>query len=273
MATIDPSIHELLFGPGNSCCGRGPLFRRLWQIGSAALDLLYPPHCISCNAPLPAQIESVLCMECVKDIRWIGADRCKRCGDMVGIGSGAVETCVSCKQVPPRFVEAASCAVRYVSGPARDALLGLKFGRRAFAAKALGRALARRIQQTGLLEAAANPIVVPAPLTPAAMLKRGYNQAGELALWVSNELNLRFEPRILKKIRMTMPQAGLSEKRRRENLVGAFECPRKWARKLAGANVLLIDDVITTGSTISECARTLHEAGIGTVVAASFARG
>lgn len=273
MAGLDPTIETMLFQPDFGGRNRGRAARALLKLGSAALDFLYPPHCVSCGKTLPGRIGSVVCAECAQAVRWIGADRCLRCGDSVGIGRGAVDECVSCREHPPRFVKAVSCSARYEAGPVRDIVLGLKFGGRAFAGKMTGRIMARRILQTGLLDSAAAPLLVPAPLTRRALFHRGYNQAAELARWVGRELNLKIETKLLKKIKSTRPQATLTEKQRRINVQGAFACSERLAKKYRGANVLLIDDVITTGSTISECARVLHDAGLGRIVAASFARG
>ena len=273
MASLDPSIETLLFQPDRRSLGRGPVLRSMLKLGSAAPDFLYPPHCVSCGVALPGRIDSVLCAECVREVRWIGSDRCVRCGDIVGTGSGAVAVCVSCQRFPPRFVKSVCCSARYQAGPLRDTVLGLKFGGRAFACKMIGCLMARRILQTGLLDAAPAPLLVPAPLTRRALFKRGYNQAADLAQWVGRELNLKVETKLLQKIKSTRPQATLSEKQRRINVQGAFACSKRLAKKYCGVNILLIDDVITTGSTISECARVLDNAGMGRIVAASFARG
>ncbi len=273
MAALDPAIATMLFEPGYDCRAISAFARRAWRFADATLDLLYPPHCSSCGAVLPAQINKALCRACTDQIRWMGEDRCVRCGDAVGPGIGAASDCVSCRANPPRFVNAAVCALKYEEGPARDLVLALKFGGKSHLAKTLGRILARRIAHTSLLDASGGAVIVPAPLMRAALFKRGYNQAEELAVAVADELKLKLETRLLKKIRATRPQAMLSEKQRRENLVGAFACDAKRARKYKAATILLIDDVITTGSTISECARTLHGAGAKKIFAASFARG
>jgi len=276
MATLDPLDRAMLFTPEFEWPARGRFRKALRQFGCSVLDLVYPPHCASCGEALQTSIESIVCESCADEVRWIDADRCVRCGDMVGTGSGPVEACVSCQRTPPRFVKACACVLRYEkenAGPARDIVLGLKFGGRGYEAKMMGRLLARRVKQTQLLDGFSHPLVVPAPMTRWTMFRRGYNQAAELAWWVARELKLKQVPELLVKTRSTLPQALLSEKRRRTNLSGAFECPARAARRFKSSDILLIDDVITTGSTISECARTLDAAGMGRIVAASFARG
>lgn len=245
--------------------------RILADCAEAALDLIFPPHCIACGAVLPPATNKALCLACADKIHWIGADRCRRCGDAVGLGSGVVSECPSCRTYPPVFVQAACAVAHYAEGPLRDLILALKFGRKVHVTPVLGELLAARIKATALSEPGL--VVVPAPLTRKASRKRGFNQAEELAQWVGKSLDLALETRLLLKQRATPPQATLTKEKRRVNLKGAFSCQPKIARRYQNARVLLIDDVITTGSTISECARALVQAGIGEVRAAAVARG
>ena len=268
-AKLARDTRELLFDrPAYTGNAPLPMLRRGVD---TVLDLVFPPHCCACGTPLPAVQNKVLCLACATRVRWIGSDRCSRCGDAVGLGSGVVADCPSCRSFPPRFLEAvASCAV-YLEGPVRDVVLALKFGRKIHVAHLLGDILARRLQATELI--APGTIVVPAPLTRKALRDRGFNQAEEIARRVARRLRLRCVPRLLEKIRATPSQASLGREKRRVNLDGAFACHAKLAKRHAAAPILLIDDVITTGSTVSECARTLHAAGVKNIRAASFARG
>jgi ComF family protein len=243
----------------------------LKSCASAALDLLFPPHCASCADPLPGNINKTLCRQCAERITWIGEDRCRRCGDGVGFGSGVVDDCTTCRTHPPAYVQQTCSCTRYSAGPVRDLVLSLKFGGKMHVAKLLGIVLAQRIMATKLN--AGDVVLVPSPLTRSAMRRRLFNQAGEIAHWISKSLGASVEHNMLRKIRSTVPQATLSHEKRRTNLKGAFVCNEKVAARYRGKTVLLIDDVITTGSTISECARMLHEAGITQIRAASFARG
>jgi ComF family protein len=266
---MDSDTQALLFRPPASMAGnwRAPFFRA----ADAALDLIYPPHCCSCSLPLPAFSNKALCEKCAERIRWIGSDCCQRCGDAVGMGLGVVTSCPSCRTFPPRFVEASAAAARYEEGPVRDLVLSVKFGRKVHVAHTIGNILAQRITTRALITP--DTIVVPAPLARGRARERGFNQAEELARRIARRLSLMLETRLLRKIRATPAQATLPKEKRRENLVDAFACNPKVAQRYAGRRVLLIDDVITTGATVSECARTLHAAGLGPVRAAAFARG
>jgi ComF family protein len=259
---------ELFERPALTGCGMLP---RVRSGVDAVLDLIFPPHCCACGAPLPAAQNKALCLACAARVRWVGEDRCSRCGDAVGRGSGVVAECGSCRSYPPRFIEGIASAAVYADGPVRDIVLSLKFGRKIHVAHMMGDLLARRIGFTQLFQP--DTVVVPAPLTRRGLRERGFNQAEELARRVAKRLKLRIETNLLEKVRLTPAQATLGREKRRVNLAGAFACDTRRARRYASSPILLIDDVITTGSTVSECARTLHAAGIGAICAASFARG
>jgi ComF family protein len=158
-----------------------------------------------------------------------------------------------------------------MEGPVRSLVLSLKFSARQHLARPLGEMLAQRIRETQL--APPNTLLVPAPLTRRALRRRGFNQAEEIAGHVARCLGLPLETRLLKKIRHTQPQATLTHEQRRTNLKDAFRCDPRVAARCKGRRVLLIDDVITTTGTASECACTLVSAGIGEVRAAAVARG
>jgi len=264
---MDQTALQVLFPPATE--------RRRWRwvrdCAEAGLDLIFPPHCVSCGLPMGPGVNKALCLPCAEKIHWIGPDRCLRCGDATGDGSGAVSDCSSCRSYPPVFVQSICAVARYAEGPLRDLILGLKFGHKLHLTPVLGELLAARLKATALVEP--GWVVVPAPLTAAAARKRGFNQAEELARRVARRLGLACETRLLLKTRSTPPQATLSREERRVNVKGAFGCLARLLPRYQGARILLIDDVITTGSTVSECARALVQAGIGAVRAASVARG
>lgn len=263
--TLTPEADSVLF--------REPVApSALRRIGRLALNILFPAHCAACHAPVEPPTNTVLCRACAERVKWIGADRCRRCGDRAGAGSGAVSDCPSCRSYPPAYIESACSIGKFEEGPLRDLVLTLKFGRKSHIAKPLGQLIAARIRATNLVEATETLLLVPVPLTKAHLQDSGWNHAEEIANCAAEELKARVEPKLLKKIRSTPPQATLKRMERRKNLKDAFECDPARAKKYSGATIVLIDDVITTGTTISECARTLHAAGFQNIRAASVAR-
>ena len=248
--------------------------RRIQRLAQAGLDLLYPPHCIACPRSLTSGGNGVFCDACATDIQWIGHARCKRCGDRAGEGLGVIAECPSCRNHPPAFVLATSAVAQYEAGPLRQAVLSLKFGHALFVTPILARLLAERIRMTKLWENSPPPVaLIPVPLFKKDRRTRGFNQTEELATLLSQELKIPVENGLLKKIRNTAPQATLERAQRLENLKGVFQADPKRAARYKDKSIILVDDVMTTGATMSECARTLNAAGIGAIYAAVVARG
>jgi ComF family protein len=147
---------------------------------------------------------------------------------------------------------------------ARYLVQNLKFGRRYPAARLLGTLLTEAIiNRTNRPDA-----IIPMPLHPRRYRTRGFNQSLEIAKTVSQQTGLPYDISACRRIRFTPPQASLTAKERRSNLTDAFLCPRKLNYK----SVVILDDVITTGSTVNELSRTLRQAGIDWIEIWSIAR-
>ena len=269
-ATLDAALDRQLFANANAA-SRPAWLKFLRTSGTTTLDFLFPPHCAACEAPLPEMGNKALCRECAIRINWIATDRCARCGAGTGQGSGVVKSCPLCHSIPPAHIKAACALARLYDGPTREMILSLKFGGKLHLAKLYGELLAERVQAAQMFSP--EMIVVPTPITRRTMKTRTYNQSEEIAACLARRLGLKLETRLLKKIRHTLPQAMLeTEEQRRSNLRDAFACDPRRAARHKDACVLLVDDVITTCTTVSECARTLVAAGIGEVRAAAIAR-
>lgn len=115
-------------------------------------------------------------------------------------------------------------------------------------------------------------LVLPVPLHRARLFTRRYNQSAELARLVAAESGLGFAPALLKRVRATRPQVGLSGDARRRNVAGAFAVPARAASRVQGKTIVLVDDVVTTGATIDACARVLTAAGAAELRVLSLAR-
>jgi len=115
-------------------------------------------------------------------------------------------------------------------------------------------------------------LIIPVPLSRRRLLWRKYNQAALLAQKIAKATDKTYAPLLLKRIRHTQPQVGLTQKARRKNIKGAFQVPEKYKTQIAGKNIVLIDDVVTTAETVNECARILKAAGAERVNVLSLAR-
>jgi ComF family protein len=214
-----------------------------------------PPRCTLCGgAGQPPALD--LCAACEADLR--GFDRaCLRCG-APGSAAYADTGCDECRARPPPY---ARCFAACDYAPPVDALVhALKYRGHLAVARVLGTVLARRVAELGLhLDVDA---VLAVPLHPARHAERGFNQSAEIARHVARALSLPLEPRLVMRTGDTRPQVGLPAVERQANVAGAF---RTAAAGIAGRRLVIVDDVVTTGSTVAELARCLYRSGAATV--------
>lgn len=223
---------------GDSCPG---LWRRL-------VDCLLPPRCILCGLPAgPAG----LCPPCHASLPR-NAAACPRCA-LPGVLAGT--QCGPCLVDPPSFQRAVAALV--YEYPVDRLVQSFKFQRQFAAGELLGIELARAAAAT---DDALPDVLVPVPLHFLRRARRGFNQAEALARRVGQALDLPVATSLLRRTRHTAAQSGLPSVERRRNLRGAFAC-----RSAAGLHVALVDDVLTTGTTLNECAGMLCAAGAARV--------
>ena len=229
---------------------------------------LLPSDCRLCQAPLTRISRLPVCDDCLGGIEPIRGRVCAVCGERVFIAYGEA-ICGECRANSPLFVRAA--AYGSYDGGLRELILLLKYGRVRPAAGVLGRMLAEVIQ--GFESDFMSAVVVPVPLHGSKLRQRGFNQAEEIARAALKNLNhggLKLATRVLERRRATESQTGLTDHQRRQNVRGAFAVTSPG--EIADADVLLVDDVFTTGATVSECARVLRRAGADRVFVATVAR-
>jgi ComF family protein len=223
--------------------------------GAALLDLLYPPRCAACGEGLRSSAHGPFCSVCVEAVDPVPAG-CRRCGLP---GPGPV--CGACLAAPPSFE---SCrAGGLFGGPLADAIHALKYRDRPALARPLGAWLAGRVPS--LREVA----IVSVPLGRKRRLSRGYDQAALLARAFGRASGrLPFLPCALVRTRETKPQVGRVRADRLRNVRGAFRA----AEVVSGRDILLVDDVVTTGATADACGEALLQAGARSVHVIALAR-
>jgi competence protein ComFC len=227
------------------------------------LTLLYPPRCLVCKT----LGERGLCTECAGQITPVAAPFCTVCGQTLIADDGG---CADCRRRQPAFVRARSLGA--YDGVLRHAIHQFKYRDRPQLAVPLGHLLAAFARQNApALNGLRFDALLAVPMHPVRQRLRGYNQSVRLAQVVGNELGLPLSTEALVRIRPTRPQVGLSAEARRTNLRGAFAVEQ--AESVAGKTLLLIDDVVTSGSSLYECSVTLKAAGASAVYALTLAAG
>lgn len=224
------------------------------RLGRAALDLVFPPRCVGCGS-----IGAFLCQACIASLPRAEGPRCSRCWRP----GRAADPCLECRAAPPAF-DGLRAAFVY-DGVARELVHALKYRGITALAAPMASLLAEVARRHGL----AAEFVAPVPLSGLRRRTRGYNQAESLAGALGRELRLPVRSRAVRRRRHTPPQARTADaEERRRNVAGAFVSRDAG---IAGRDVLLVDDVTTTGATLAACAVALKEGGAGSVWALAFA--
>lgn len=200
------------------------------------------------------------------DFHAIASPMCPVCGRPFSSGAAEDHLCEDCLRKRP-FYHAAWAPYHY-EGAILKAVHRLKYGCKDFAAKGLGPLLARFA--AARLEDLQGLVVMPVPLHPRRLRERGFNQSLLLARHVSQSLSAELDFLSLRRVRYTQPQARLSKEERGKNVRGAFQL--RHDAVIRGRPILLVDDVVTTGNTINECARILRKGGAQKIYGLSLAR-
>lgn len=237
---------------------RASIIQTSQQILQQALDLLFPPRCAVCQYS-----GAVLCSTCIAAIQPLSPPYCSHCNTPLD-GCGI---CKNCRYAPLRL-----SGLRVVSryeGTLRKSIHALKYGGNRRVAEPLGSLLAQVYKVHGLQA----DMIVPVPLHSERKRQRGYNQAFLLARACSRHTKVPVNSHLLVRTRLTASQVHLSVRERHSNVAGAFHCAPIATRKdLQGCNILLIDDVCTTGATLEACAAPLFAAGAQAVWGLVLAR-
>ncbi|MBF0588151.1 MAG: ComF family protein [Magnetococcales bacterium] len=238
----------------------GSLLPGLKRLGGRLLDALYPPICPLCKTPIPHH--PGLCDTCMETLPDAPRHLCQGCGAVT------MEPLTSCTECPEMGTPAdAVYSAFWYQSPLDNMMLRYKFGDRTEWAPLLAALMWSQLEVSFTQE---NPhLIIPIPLHYRRLVARRYNQAALLARSLAHQMDCPLSTNSLKRIRMTTPQTELYSDERRRNLHGAF---RAEPRRIAGRRILLVDDVLTTGSTMHEAVAVLKEAGAERVIIATLLR-
>lgn len=228
------------------------LARPLLNICTIWLQQLLSRRCVLCDAPTTGGWS---CAGCESELPWLPPARCAVCA--VPLASGTI--CGACLDRPPAFDRV--LAVFAYDFPVAALIHAFKYGGRLGLAPALGEVLAAG-------GAPAADVLVPMPLAPRRLRERGFNQALELARFASRRHGIPILASACRRVADTPPQAALPWRERARNVRRAFVCDAA----LSGLRVAVVDDVVTTGATLNEIARSLRNAGAVSVVGWVLAR-
>ena len=222
------------------------------RVSEYILNLLYPPVCPFCGGIYKGGV----CPECRKKLTVITEPRCIHCGKP--LDREEQEYCADCRKKDSYITQGRALWVH--SDPVPRAVYRFKYHNRRGYGVVFAREMAGHYEEW--IRKCKIDLIVPVPLHPSKKRKRGFNQAEILAKTLSEETGIPVRTDVLFRIRKTKPQKELGPSERKANLKGAFAVSASW--KAAG-NVLLVDDIYTTGSTAERCAYMLKRAGVQNV--------
>ena len=222
------------------------------------LDFALPPRCAGCGT-IVGDVHS-FCADCWTTVEFLGDSGCSCCG--MPLQATEQTSCARCLAQPPKIARTRA-AVAY-DELSRSLAIGLKYGRKVAIARTMAHYMAPLVQPTG------EALLVPVPLHRSRVWMRGFNQSALVARELSRRLKIDTDAMLLRRVRRTPPLKGMSPVQRRKAVSGAFRVTDKPA--VAGKTIILVDDVLTTGSTTEACARVLRRAGAARVELVTWAR-
>jgi len=220
------------------------------------IDIIYPRQCFACDKPIEDNMEKYVCRPCLGKIK-IGEDnRCVRCGLSLGqYADKETFGCILCKDLSLWF-DSVHCVGEY-AGIIKELIHKFKYGRNEVLHITLGGLLVKGVSCVNIMNYI--DLVVPVPLFWTKRLKRRFNQSELISKELAKYYSLPHSKGNLRRIRATETQTKLTRNQRIANVKGAFNVRKPG--KLTNKRILLVDDVMTTGMTTSECARILKENG------------
>lgn len=243
------------------------MFPALRLLTRGWISLLFPASCPGCHLALEEGPEVPLCPDCSARLPRNRPPWCRSCGRSLYSSGAGVDLCRQCRRSPPPFEQVVSPFL--YEGTVRPLAVALKYHGRISLAPALADWMAESVRQRVGLDPA--DLCLPVPMHSTRRRERTFNQAERLGRAVADRLGIPFRTDLLIRSRATLPQAGLTERQRHQNVVGAFSLRR--VASVRGQRILLVDDIFTTGSTARACAKLLRDAGAVRVVLLTLAHG
>lgn len=228
------------------------------------LNIIFPPQCLVCDGRVATH--GAMCGACWQGVAFITDPMCDACGLPFEFDIGKNAMCADCLHTRPPYAHARA-AFRYDEKSNR-LITRFKYGDHTQLAKIYGQWLT----SAGKELLARSDLLIPVPLHYWRFVSRRFNQSAMLAGEISKKTGLLHLPNAIKRTRHTKQQTGLTKPQREENVKNAFTINKRYKQMVKGKNILLIDDVITTGSTIEQCTKALIKAGAAQVNVLTLAR-
>jgi ComF family protein len=232
----------------------------------AFLDIIFPPRCHVCRCFLAEPTDIHLCDSCREKVIIVRSPLCTICGVPFATENGIDHTCGHCLTTRRPFA-GARAAARF-EGPLQELIHRFKYGNKIHLSRPLGLLTATVLGD--FHPAVSADCIVPVPLHRRRLRERGFNQSQLIGRILAKSWEIPLSVHNLRRIRWTTPQTGLSAAERERNIRGAFAVVKP--DRLEGKRLLLVDDVYTTGSTVTECAKTLRQSGAKEVYVVTVAR-
>jgi ComF family protein len=235
------------------------------EFWSAFRDIIFPECCLGCGAGLKRCSDISFCQACLQKVSLIQEPFCTTCGKLFDKSAGESHLCSYCLKSRWHFTRAR--AVVCYHGPVAEAVKTFKYNGKMYGLETFA-ALTRQYYMYHPLPE--SDLILPVPLHPRRLRKRGFNQALVLCRKLFSKRKEKIDPLVLERPQWTHPQTGLKGAERRRNVRNAFRV--KNPEKVKNKKILLVDDVFTTGSTVNECAMILLKNKAAEVEVFTFAR-
>ena len=235
------------------------------KVGEKVVELIYPEglYCIVCDSFIDASRTYHICDNCINKILWVGEDSCYICGRP--LGEEGASLCDDCSMYERHFDRGFTCATYGLYE--RKIISDFKKGGRVYLARILGKIMYDRMA----LEDVKIDGIISIPIYKDRLKERGFNQTDLIGKYLSKESGWPLMKDVVSRTRQTESMKKLDKWERKKNMENAFKVENK--ERVSGKNILVIDDIFTTGATLDECSRVLKEAGALNVYILTFAAG